>query len=296
MIAFLGPTGTFTEKAARNAFTDLGPEAFQPMASIPAVLEAVAAQDVEAAVVPMENSIQGTVHVTIDGLLRHPKLEIAKEVLLRIEQYLMVHEQTQLEQVTEVWSHPQALAQCRAFILEHGLHEVQFDSTAAAAAELAKSPRTDVAVIGPKQAAFEHSLKVVRSDIADVSENWTRFAVVRIHQAETLSAPPTPAEKGGTDDVQDSTASDKKTMLVVIPYGNFPGVLASILNVFATLGLNLCWIESRPTRQRLGTYQFFVEIQTGTESDALKTAITVLEAYGHGTRVLGSYERSIVSS
>ncbi|WP_054968113.1 prephenate dehydratase [Alicyclobacillus ferrooxydans] len=296
MIAFLGPAGTFTETAAKNAFADLSPETFQPMASIPAVLEAVAQGHVSAGVVPMENSIQGTVHVTIDGLLSHPRLEIVEEVLLRIEQHLMVTEQTRTDQVTEVWSHPQALAQCRAFILDRGLCEVQFDSTAAAAAELAKQQRTDVAVIGPKSAATEHGLSVVQSDIADVSENWTRFAVVRINRTEAALPGVAPTEKNATHEASRFAQQDKKTMLVVIPYGNFPGVLASILNVFATLGLNLCWIESRPTRLRLGTYQFFVEIQTGTENDSLQTAISVLEAYGHGTRVLGSYERSVVSS
>lgn len=286
MIAYLGPNGTFTERAAQTAFPEFDAEALQPLASIPAVLEAVAIGNADAGVVPVENSIQGTVHVTIDGLLAHPGLEIVKEVLLRIEQHLMVWPGADPDRVSEVWSHPQALAQCREFIRRSGLKEVQYDSTAAAAAELASAERTDVAVIGPEQAALAHRLQVAKRNIADVEENWTRFVVI-----ERLSeiADSRENEKPGNQR-QDGIANQKKTMMVVTPYHNFPGVLASILNVFSTLGLNLCWIESRPTRQRLGSYQFFLEIQTGIEDASLRRSLDVLEAYGHRTRIFGSYD------
>ena len=285
MIGFLGPAGTFTEQAAHCAFPTADATSFCPMPSIPAVLDAVANGEVRSGVVPMENSIQGTVHVTIDGLLARPRLEITREILLRIEQHLMVLEGGNGEQIEEVWSHPQALAQCRSFIRDRKLREVQFDSTAAAAAALASSNRQDVAAIGPQQAAVEHGLAVIENNIADVTENWTRFAVVRsvgTGEVNTLVG-------DGFDEIE-----EKKTMLVVTPYQNIPGVLASVLNVFSALGLNLSWIESRPTRQRLGTYQFFVEIQAGIETESLKRSISVIEAYGHKVHILGSYQSASV--
>ncbi|MCL6453836.1 MAG: prephenate dehydratase [Alicyclobacillus sp.] len=279
-IAYLGPSGTFTETAAKaylqavnvGAPVPTDPQLI-PLQSIPAALEAVATGGADAAVVPMENAIQGTVHATIDALLQAPSLAIVMEVLLPIQQDLLMRPGGRVEDVREVWSHPQALAQCSRFIRRVRAQEVAYPSTAAAARAVAESGRTDVAAIASGRSAVQWGLTVTARGIADQAANFTRFAAVVPSGPATLPAAGDPV----------------KTMLVVTPGSDAVGVLASILSVLATLGHNLCWIESRPTRVQLGTYQFFLEIQSHIAAEETKRALAVLAAYGHEVRCLGCY-------
>lgn len=276
IIGYLGPAGTFTEAAAKEAFSQVEEEVdYRPLPTIVDVLDAVNEQVVDAGVVPIENSIQGTVLPTFDGLLERNSLQMAHEVVLPIEQHLLTVSPLDIGDIREVWSHPQALAQCAKFIHNLGATEIVYASTAAAAVALSESARRDVAVIGSVHAAQGAHLHIQQHNVADYPGNWTRFAVVQ----------------RGLDGKTFSASTLCKTMLGVVPFNDNPGVLASILQVFATLGLNLCFIESRPTKTRLGMYHFLLEIQASTEEEDMQTAIRVLGAYGHDVRVLGCYLR-----
>lgn len=272
--AFLGPHGTFTEEAATRLAGSTQAE-LVPYPSISDVLEAVSNGAVNHGVVPVENSIEGAVHVTLDAILAHPNLIVQGELVLPVEQNLLTNGELHMADIVEVWSHPQALAQCRAFLHPLGVREVIFDSTARAAAALQASGRTDVAAIGTRSAAQLFNLTILRDKIQDVRENDTRFVLV--------------GEQGDLLYSNTQLLSANKTMLVLTPCQEQAGVLASLLNVFAALHLNLSWIESRPTRARLGTYQFFLDIDAGMQSHEMKTALRVIQAYGHSVRVLGSY-------
>lgn len=267
-VAFLGPRGTFTEEAA-SLLAGASDMTMCPYPSIPDVLDAVSAGHVNVGVVPLENSIEGSVHSTLDSLLQMPGLCIIEELVLTIQQNLLSNPGASRETIFEVWSHPQALAQCRAYLRASNVQLTSFDSTASAATAVRESGRLDVAAIGTAVAAKLLGLDVVDHNIQDTTLNQTRFAVVSKYQMNSLSG--------------------DKTMLVITPQWEHVGVLASLLHVFAALNLNLSWIESRPTRTRLGTYQFFVDIDSGIHESQMQTALQVIQAYGHDVRVLGSY-------
>lgn len=273
-VTYLGPTGTFTESAAKGFFKLTDTTKFTPLASVPRVLESVSEGIADWGVVPMENSIQGTVHATIDSLLKFPDISIAKELMVPIQQDLLMKPDGQVQRIKEVWSHPQALAQCGWLTRQLGALEVEYKSTAAAAEALAEINRLDVAVIASGRNANQLGLIVVRKNIAEVDVNFTRFAVIAKMKNQT-SVP--------------LQTEPCKTMLVVMPANDNTGVLASILSVFATLGHNLSWIESRPTRIQMGAYQFFLEIQSHLSLDRTQQALAVLRAFGHEVRCLGCY-------
>ncbi|MCL6547493.1 MAG: prephenate dehydratase [Alicyclobacillus sp.] len=276
-VGYLGPAGTFSEEAAHQYFSaigDGGPDIqWMMFQTIQDVMEALSGGIIDKGVVPIENSIEGTVRMTIDGLLDDPSLFIQGEIVLPITQHLLATAGVTLEDVREVWSHPQALAQCRTFLRNLGVQTAPCDSTASAVAAVARSGRRDLAAIGPERSAKEHGLAVLASGIQDNQWNETRFAVIA---------------KG-----QQITGRPSKTMLLVAPCAERAGVLATILHVFAALDLNLTWIESRPTKRRLGTYQFFMDVEAALHDEPMRKALTILETLGHDVRVLGSY-RTVV--
>jgi len=268
-VGYLGPHGTFTEAAARRYFAVHEVEWVQ-FPSILDVLYAVSTQEIDHGVVPIENSLEGSVTMTLDGLAQIKDLFVEAEVVLAIEQNLMVNDQVAtLQQIKEIWSHPQAIAQCREFIHQLGAKVRLCDSTAAAAAEVAASGRQDVAAIGPAIAAEHFHLKVLQQNLQDVSENYTRFVLVGHgvkHQPNM-----------------------EKTILLVSLEEDRPGALVHVLNLFAAVGLNLSRIESRPTRKKLGTYQFYIEVEAGLSDEPMQNVIRMVELTGHAVRVLGSY-------
>jgi prephenate dehydratase len=175
-----------------------------------------------------------------------------------------------LQDIREVWSIVPALAQCRDFIRHSKVKTRQFDSTSAAAQAVKNQDRTDVAAIASRYAAEVFDLQITKSAIQDNSNNHTRFVVI---------------SKKKCKQEQEQT----KTMLLISPTEDYSGVLSSILNVFSALSINLSWIESRPTKKQLGTYHFFIEALNGMQDEKMKKAITILQAFGHDVRVLGSY-------
>jgi prephenate dehydratase len=268
-VAYLGPEGSFSEEAAFRYFTN-DEIKWLKSDSIVDVLEAVGEGLADKGIVPIENSIEGTINITADGLLTYD-LFVEAELIFPVSLHLLTLKGASLEDVREVWSIVPALAQCRDFIRQSKVKSRQFDSTSAAAQAVQNQARKDVAAIASKYAAEVFDLQVTKSGIQDCSNNHTRFVVI----SKTSSAMQS----------EDRT----KTMLLISPTEDYSGVLASILNVFTALSINLSWIESRPTKKQLGTYHFFIEAQNGLHEEKMTKAISILEAFGHDVKVLGSY-------
>ncbi|MGA4721181.1 prephenate dehydratase [Fictibacillus nanhaiensis] len=267
-VAYLGPQGSFSEEAAFRYFADHDNEWYK-CDSIVDVLEAVEEGIADKGIVPIENSIEGTINITADGLLRHD-LFVEAEIIFPVSLHLLALKGAHLEEIREVWSIVPALAQCRDFIREAKVKSKHYDSTSAAAQAVNNQERKDVAAIASKYAAEVFNLEIIKSGIQDNSNNHTRFVVISKENAEIHT-------------------KNSKTMLLISPTSDYSGVLSSILNVFTALSINLTWIESRPTKKQLGTYHFFVEAQNGLHEEKMNKAITILEAFGHDVRVLGSY-------
>lgn len=271
-IAHLGPSGTYTEQAALAYANwvqqETGQEAIlSPCSSIAQTLKAVAQGKADQAVVPVENSIEGTVAVTLDLLWQLDSLKIKLALVLPIAHALMSHAQS-LSAIEIVYSHPQALAQCQLW-LEQFLPHVQLiptNSTTEALQHLEKDPKTGA--IASRRAAELYSLPILANKINDYPDNCTRFWVVSQEQSPTV----------GTH-----------TSLAFSLRANLPGVLVKPLQVFAQRDINLSRIESRPTKRSLGEYLFFIDLEADTNSSPVQSALAELATYTEILKNFGSY-------
>ncbi len=268
-VAFLGPWGTFTEEAARRFFPKAGTE-FIPAPSIYDVFRMVTSQDADYGVVPVENSVEGSVNATLDLLFSHD-VQVCGEVELPIRHCLIVAPGTSLEDIDVIISHPQALAQCRRFLEERlpgrALREV--DSTAKAV-EMLKEIR-NAAAIGTEVAAERHGMVVIARDIQNSPRNFTRFLAISTHD-------------------QPPTGRDKTSLVFSIPH--VPGSLYKALEVFAKRNINLTKIESRPTRHTPWEYIFFLDFEGHRLLSPYHEAIEELSRRAIFVKVLGSYPRA----
>jgi len=276
-IAFLGPSGTFTEEAARSfpVSFEVG-MAFVPYPSIVGVLQAVDQKEVHYGVVPIENSIEGSVNATIDWLIHEVELPILGELALPITQHLLVakHDgEFSYNDIEKVLSHPQAVAQCRNFIKEHLPHvKIEYmDSTAQAAQLISNHPDEPWAAIGPRLAGSIYALRFAKQSIQDYSNNYTRFLLV------------------GKEPVQLPVAKKEKTTILVTLPEDFPGALYQVLAAFAWRKINLSRIESRPTKKGLGNYHFVIDIEQEMDEVLMPGAFAEIEALGCQVRQLGTY-------
>lgn len=267
-VAYLGPKGTFSEEAARKYFPPNGKE-FVMYDAILDVLEAVAEGEADKGIVPIENAIEGTITMTTDGLMNYD-VWVEGEAILPIALHLLTVEGTKKEDIKEVWSIAPALAQCRDFTRKMKAKTKHFSSTANAAESLVQTNDRHAAAVASAWAAETFGLQIAESDIQDFEGNSTRFLVVA----------------GKEQDAPDAS----KSMLLVTPGEDRPGLLAIVLNVFSSLDINLSWIESRPTKKKLGTYRFFIEAQEGAETPDMQKAVAILQTYGHDVRILGSFD------
>ena len=271
-VAFLGPEGTFTEEAllAGAAHGDLAPF---PYPSIQDVLIAVAEGEAELGVVPIENSLEGSVTLTLDLLAGgFNDLEIVREVTHSIRHQLIARRDLQLDEITKVVSIPIAYGQCRTFIREHlaGVEHEATDSTAEAVRRVGRVDRP-WAAIGTRLSADLYECTVIRDDIEDSLENRTRFVyVARAAAPQDLEAP-------------------YKTSIVCGIAENQPGTLLLILSEFAHRYVNLAKVESRPSKQGLGQYIFFIDLEGRRSDPALDQALTCLACKLPWVKVLGSY-------
>ncbi|AAL80415.1 prephenate dehydratase [Pyrococcus furiosus DSM 3638] len=244
-IYYLGPEGSYTEKAALK-FAELTNLKITPAESIYSVFREVERGNY--GVVPTENSIEGSVTLTLDLLLRFP-VKIFGETSLEIKHALLGYD---LSKIRVVLSHPQALAQCREFIqrMRWGVRET--NSTAEAVKIVAESNDPTLAAIGSREAAEIYGLKVLAEDIQDYPNNKTRFILIGREDMENPLGDKTP-QKGA----------------IFLELENVPGALYRALGVFAKRGVNLTRIESRPSLKDLGYYIFYIDYEYTQEEDEI---------------------------
>lgn len=264
-VAYLGPLGSFCGEAASR----LGAARLLAMPSIAAVFAAVAQDMAEAGVVPVENSWEGAVHQTMDLLAASDTLVIAGELILPVQHQLMARPGRRPEELTRVLSHAQALSQCDAYLSKvcPQADQIEVMSTAQGASLVAASdaPWGALASAG---AAKEYGLEIIAADICTMSNNETRFLIIKKID--------NPVKNGG------------KTSLVVQAVDR-PGALYHLLHEFYTRNISLTRIESRPARTRLGEYRFFIDCIGSRLDDPLIETILALDKATVFLRVLGSY-------
>jgi prephenate dehydratase len=281
-VAYLGPAGTFSEDALHSS--GLAPEEFEPVLcdSIAAVVEAIGKGLADRALVPVENSIEGSVRTTLDTLvLQAGSVTIAGEYVHAIRSALIARSQLPLDSIVAVVSHPQPLAQCARFLREE-LTEAEIrvaDSTSAAVREVGRG-EAGLAALGPAAAAGLYGCTVIREGIEDEPGNSTRFL--------WLAPDKDPSATAAT---KDSIPPGRwKTSVVFSGLGNdHPGALVEALLEFSTRQINLARIESRPERRELGRYRFFIDIEGHRDDPGVAEALSGLRGKASTVLVLGSY-------
>jgi prephenate dehydratase len=266
-IGYLGPEGTFSEMAMREYIRslDLEPVSFT---SIPVAVLAVHEDTVTEAVVPVENSLEGAVNTTLDLLAHEVDLMIKHEIVIPVSHCLLGKSEVTLEEIEIVYSHPQAVGQCMRFIRQYlPQATIQFTNSTAEGAQKAAGHPT-AAAIGMRRAADLYGLSVLQNNIHDINGNCTRFLVL-----------------GKTDHLP--TGADKTSLLVSVP--DTPGSLYIMLGEFASRGINLQKIESRPSKQILGEYIFFVDVNGHRSDPVMQKAIKAVRNQSFYIKILGSY-------
>jgi prephenate dehydratase len=273
---FLGPEGTFTEAALMQV-----PGAAEatriPASNVNTALEKVRDGSADAAMVPIENSVEGGVTATLDAIATGSELRILREALVPISFVLVVRPGVRLEDIRRVSTHGHAWAQCRLWV-EKNIPDAEYipgSSTAAAAMGLlADDVNYDAAICAPIVAAEQPGLTVLAENIGDNPGAVTRFVLV-----------------GRPGALPEPTGADKTTVVVPLPEDR-PGALMEILDQFATRGVNLSRIESRPTGQYLGHYFFSIDADGHVGDARVADALAGLHRISSATRFLGSYARA----
>jgi prephenate dehydratase len=270
-VAFLGPEGTFTEEALLAHL----PEGLHPFPypSIPDVLRAVQSGEAPIGIVAIENALEGSVPVTMDGLVwGFEDLQIVREVTHPVHQMLITKTALPLDQITKVISIPHAYGQCREFVRAHlgNVEHEATDSTAEAVRRVSRVNRPWAAV-GTRLAAEMYECHIAAEDIEDAEDNATRFVFV--------AREPAPQDVGGR----------YKTSLVCGIDQDEPGSLLLILSEFAYRHVNLTKVESRPSKRALGHYVFIIDVEGSLESDPVAQAVRCLACKLPWLKVLGSY-------
>lgn len=276
-IGFLGPKGSFSEEAlqlflsTQKDWVDSSPDLI-PFSTIPKLLTACDQRQIDLGFVPLENSTEGQVGVTMDMLGQTENLYIFKEFIHPVEQCLLTPEPMEFKQIERIYSHEQALGQCREFLETNLPHAEQLIclSTAEAAHRIS-SVRENWAAIGPRRAAELYHLHCQAEKIQDAMLNATRFILVNNSLAEM-------------------SGEDKTSLLVIAE--NVPGSLYHILQEFALRKINMSRIESRPSKKKLGEYVFFIDIDGYVFSPIIQEALWELKQKNISTKLLGSYPKA----
>lgn len=279
--ASLLPKGTFSDEAAQYFFRGM-PVELKYKKIISDAFKAAAGGETDWCIVPIENTIDGSVSLHVDWLVHEVDLPIRAEWVFPAVQNL-VGRRGELsdgeggdwrpEKIAKVLSHPVAMAQCYEFLrarLPHAELET-LGSTAEAIRAVHDNPGRGWAAIGTKTAAADYGLDVLEEGVTDHDNNYTRFLLVGNK----------PFDKPGA-------TSHKTSILITLPE-DYPGALHQVLSAFSWRRINLSKIESRPTKKKLGTYYFFIDIEMSLDTVLLPAAIAEIEAIGCQVRILGSY-------
>lgn len=267
-VAFQGEVGAYSERAIKALFPN---PAGVPMHSFHKVFEAVEIGAVDFGVVPLENSHAGSINESYDLLVRHG-VQIVAECVVRISHCLLACEGTSMDQVSVVYSHPQALQQCEEFLDPLGVERVAVHDTAGAARLVAETPKDGAAAIASAEAAELYGLLVLATDIEDRADNSTKFVAISRGSSELFGPP-------------------EKTS-IVFATADIPGALYKCLREFADRQLNLSKLESRPARSKAWQYHFYLDFDAPWQHPEAQEAMAALSEHTSFLRLLGSYPRA----
>lgn len=270
-IGFLGPEGSYSELAAKiwKDRGNLKNVHFVSSDTIPYLVENTEKGNLDYSIIPLENSIEGTVNISIDALIR-TEAKIVGEVIIKVNHCLAVRPETEKINLKTIYSHAQALSQCYHYLMSN-FPEIQLKAvnSTSEAAKLVAESRENCGAICSVQAALKYNLKIIAENIQDYPDNKTRFIVLSKNDCE-------PGIK------------NKTTLVIALPE-NKPGVLYKVLKEFAEYQINLTKIESRPTKKELGEYLFIIECIGHIQDYELNKVLTNLAAQAVLLKILGSY-------
>ena len=267
-VAFQGERGAYSESAVYMFFGD-GTEV-KPCRDLTEVFESVDKQEVPVGVVPVENSLEGSVNQTYDLFLTH-NLKVSGEVIIRISHCLIANPSTSLEAVKTVYSHPQALAQCRSFLERLGSDLIPTYDTAGSVKILKEKGLKNAAAVASEKAAEIYGMKILAREIEDTPTNYTRFFVISKN---------------------DSPKTGKDKTSIIFAATHTPGSLYHALCEFAKRNINLTKIESRPTKQKAWEYNFYLDFEGHRTEENCVAALNALEKSGAFLKILGSYPKA----
>ena len=267
-IAFQGERGAYSESAVYTFFGDNAE--VKPCRDLTEVFESVDKQEVPVGVVPVENSLEGSVNQTYDLFLTHD-LKVCGEIIIRISHCLIANPSTSLKAVKTVYSHPQALAQCRSFLERLGSELVPTYDTAGSVKMLKENGLKDAAAVASKKAAEIYGMKILASEIEDTPTNYTRFFAIS---------------------KDDSLRTGKDKTSIIFAAAHTPGSLYHALGEFAKRNINLTKIESRPTKQKAWEYNFYLDFEGHRTEENCAAALKALEQSGSFLKILGSYPKA----
>jgi chorismate mutase/prephenate dehydratase len=267
-VAFQGEKGAYSESAVYKFFGES--VTVVPCRDLTETFESVTKKEAEYGVVPIENSIEGSVNQTYDLFLKYD-LKVRGEVIIKIEHCLISNPNTNLDAVETVFSHPQALAQCRNFLEKSGWELIPTYDTAGSVKMLKEKGMKNAVAVASERAAELYEMKIIARDIADNPENYTRFFVLSKEDAAT-------------------TGKDKTS--IIFSAAHKPGSLYNALGEFAKRGINLTRIESRPTKQKPWEYNFYLDFEGHRSEPRCAEVLDALSEYAVFVKILGSYPRA----
>jgi chorismate mutase/prephenate dehydratase len=267
-VAFQGERGAYSESAVYAFFGESA--VVKPCRDLAEVFESVNKQESQYGVVPIENSLEGSVNQTYDLFLEHD-LKVRGEIILRVSHCLIANPNTSLDSINAVYSHPQALAQCRNFLERLGRELVPTYDTAGSVKMLKEQELKDAAAVASEKAAEIYGMKILAREIEDNPANYTRFFVLS---------------------KEDSPMTGKDKTSIIFSASHTPGSLYHALGEFAKRNINLTKIESRPTKQKPWEYNFYLDFEGHRSEERCVKALKALEKYATFVKILGSYPRA----
>ncbi len=276
-VGYLGPEGTFSDEASALYQKKIGRAEFVPFSTFHDILVSADKKKIDEGIVPIENSVEGTIGIVTDMLVNDVDLKIKQEIVISVNHYLMAKNKVSPKTITEVLSHPQIIGQCKGYLRKNlPKAKVRFVSSSAdAARQVAEADvinGLDVpAAIGSRSSAKLYGLKVIDEQVNDYPGNSTRFIVLAKEDHK----------RTGKD----------KTSIVFSILKDRPGGLHDVLAEFAVRNINLTKIESRPTKTKLGDYYFFVDMQGHRSDPEVAKALADVKRKASFFKMLGSYPR-----
>ena len=267
-VAFQGEQGAYSESAVFQFFG--ADTEVKPCKDFKDVFDSVCTRKTEFGVVPVENSLEGSINQNYDLFLNY-NLKVCGEVIVKIEHCLITNPGTDLEDIKVVYSHPQALAQCRTFLEKFGRELIPTYDTAGSVKMLKEKGLTNATAIASERAANLYGMQILAKDIADNLENYTRFFVLSM---------------------DDSPATGKDKTSIIFTAKHEPGSLYHAIGEFAKREINLTKIESRPTKKTAWEYNFYLDFEGHRTEPQCEKALKALEKYAIFVKILGSYPKA----